>query len=156
MKKLSFLTVAICILGLMASSQAATAGLVQLTTTELACITGQTGITFLGGQAGLDLENEIFSFDEMEGMEAFAETGVFCLFEPFLDSATISAVGIHIDTVTGANSGVMMTMENPEAHIAHFHHDLRLGSASGMSDSLGVVGIKGMHVNTTGSVRVRG
>ncbi|MDY6906311.1 MAG: hypothetical protein SWH61_16690 [Thermodesulfobacteriota bacterium] len=157
MKKLSFLTVAICILGLMAFPQAATAGLVALNTTELAGVTGQAGITFLGGQVGLDLENEIFSFEEVEGMEELAETGLFGLVDAFLDSATISAEGIHIEPVVNADgdTGVVMTMQNPEAHVNNFHHDIRLGSAPDMSNSLGIVGIRGMHVRTTGSVRVR-
>lgn len=158
MKKLSFLTVAICILGLMVlSPQAATAGLVKLNTNQMAGITGQAGITFLGGQVGFDLKNEIFSFNEVEGMEALGETGLLGLFDAFLDSATISAEGIHIKPVINANGSksVMVTMTNPEAHIDHFHHDIRLGAAPDMSKSLGIVGIKGMHVKTTGSVRVR-
>jgi hypothetical protein len=157
MKKLSFLAVAICILGLMASPQAASANLVALCSTELAGVTGQAGITFSGGQVGIDLENEILSFVEEVGVEELVDAGLFSIMDAFLDSTTISAEGIHIAPVinTDGDTGVVVTMLNPEVHINDFHHNVGLGSTPGVGESLGTVGIRGMHVRTTGSVRVR-
>ena len=160
MRKLRFLAVAICIIGLMTALQAAEAGLVRLSSAELAGVTGQAGISFLGGFLGLNMENGLVFYTDNDGVDG-ASSGTLSLSDTFLDSNITAESGIQFETALSNTSfdgllgSTTMTLENPSININSFHSNVMLGSAPGMGSSIGVIGLRNMQIKTTGSVRVR-
>ena len=161
MKKLSFLTVALCIIGLMISPQASNAELAKLSTAELASITGQAGISYTGGSIGLNMENGLVFFTDEDGVNGANNSGSLSLTETYLDSTISSKAGFQIEAASSNATfgnrieGISFSVENPSININSFHSNVKLGPTPGTGESLGIIGIRNMRVTTTGSVRVR-
>jgi hypothetical protein len=158
MKKLSFLTIAICIIGMMALPPAATAELTRLNSLELSRVTGQSGFSFLGGFLGHDMEDSIVSYTN-ENVEEGTEirvsmTGEFMGNEMTIESdvevGNTSAL-LNSNVLTSTNS---LTLKNPTVTMNNFQTNV--GSALGISgaNSMGMVGFRSMQIRTTGSVRI--
>lgn len=156
MKKLSFLTIAICIIGMMALPTAATAELTRLNSLELSRITGQSGFSFLGGFLGLDMEDSTVSYTEGESNTdvRMSMTGEFLGNEMTIESdVEVSNNRSTLGLIRSSNMS-SLTLKNPTVTVNNFQTNV--GSSLGISgaNSMGVVGFRSMQIKTTGSVRI--
>jgi hypothetical protein len=160
MKKLSFLTAAICVIGLITSPMTSTAGMVELNNSDLSRVTGQSGINFSGDKIGLSMRDGLIYYSDEDGTDGH-EGGTISLTDTFLDSTISAKSGIKINVAaeeTGSGQQIRsmnLAMDDAKINVASFHTDVRLGAGPNLGNSFGVVGVQNLRVHTTGSVIVQ-
>jgi hypothetical protein len=156
MKKLSFLTIAICIIGILAIAPAATADLTRLNSVELSRVTGQSGFSFLGSFLGHDIEDGMISYTKnTEGVPGVRAnmTGTI-LDNDFEIDSDVDSRSPAVFGLVGSRKVSNVTLNNPTVTMNNFQTNV--GSVMGISggNSMGVAGFRSMQIKTTGSVRV--
>jgi hypothetical protein len=165
MKKLSILTITrlAVILGMLVfTSQASMAKMTAMSDDELGEVTAQSGIAISVDHLDLDTQIDTLYYHDKDGLGEGTTGGYLSLNDIDIQGSIAFNEPMKIDVVTSTDAAggkevtsVNMQMSDMTIDLDRFVIDsITLGSEAGEGQSLGSIGILGLHARMTGNVSI--